>query len=92
MPLALDAVVEDVLSTLANPEEYVRGIVSIMSQLRSEHGDVVVRIGTTGQGFSPTTAWITRENRASQSRPSTGRTTSPSPLDSKTLKIEAAAA
>lgn len=52
-PIARDATITDVLRTLADPEEYVRRVLSTVSSIRSKHGSVVVRIGVTGNGFLP---------------------------------------
>lgn len=48
-----NATIADVLPTLADQEDYVRRVLSTLSGMRREHGDVVVRIGVTGKGFLP---------------------------------------
>jgi hypothetical protein len=48
-----DARIEDVLLTLADPEEYVRGILEALSTRNSIGNEAVVRIGTSGSGVQP---------------------------------------
>ena len=50
-----DATIEDVISTLKDAEEYVRGVLGNMHRAKKElgSGEVRVRIGTTGQGITP---------------------------------------
>jgi hypothetical protein len=48
-----DAVVEDVLATLANPEEYLRGAFEHLHQCYRERGAAVLRIGIMGRGIVP---------------------------------------
>jgi hypothetical protein len=57
-PLARDATITDVLTTLANPERYLRGVLKNLYECKSqmqtgERGDVVARIGITGEGIFP---------------------------------------
>jgi hypothetical protein len=57
-PIARDATIADVLTTLANPEEYLRGVLGNLYACKSQKqtgqkGDVVARIGITGQGIVP---------------------------------------
>lgn len=48
-----DATIADVLSELDQPEDYVRQVFGNMTPIFRQHGAAVVRIGTTGTGFSP---------------------------------------
>jgi hypothetical protein len=48
-----DVVISDILPTLDNPEQYVRGVFGNMVEYRKVHGTAVVRIGTTGRGIAP---------------------------------------
>jgi hypothetical protein len=48
-----DARIEDVLITLANPEEFVRGILGSFHEEKFNRNEAVVRIGTSGKGVQP---------------------------------------
>jgi len=48
-----DATVAEVLPTLRNPEDYLRGMLENMMLCKREHGGASVRIGTTGLGITP---------------------------------------
>jgi hypothetical protein len=48
-----DARIEDVLLTLADPEEFVRGILGSFVQEKFNQDEAVVRIGTSGKGVQP---------------------------------------
>ena len=43
----------DILDTLKNPSEYVRGVLGNLMICKKEYGSACVRIGTTGGGISP---------------------------------------
>jgi hypothetical protein len=43
----------DILDTLKEPSEYVRGVLGNLMTCKKEHGSACVRIGTTGGGISP---------------------------------------
>lgn len=45
--------IRDVVSSLAKPEPYVRGVLGNMSDFRRRGIDPIVKIGTTGQGIYP---------------------------------------
>ncbi|MGC2224656.1 MAG: hypothetical protein WA624_21015 [Methylocella sp.] len=51
--LALDSTLAEVLSTLAKPEYYVRGMLENMYACKREHGNATVQIGITGGGVAP---------------------------------------
>jgi hypothetical protein len=48
-----DATIHDVMPTLNNPENYVRGVLSRLHECKQARGNASVRIGTTGQGLIP---------------------------------------
>jgi len=48
-----DSHVEDVLHTLADPEEFVRGIVASFIEGRFSRDEAVIRIGVSGAGIAP---------------------------------------
>ena len=47
------ATVKDILSSLQDSEEYVRGVLGNMISFKRTHAEPVVRIGTTGRGIVP---------------------------------------
>jgi hypothetical protein len=48
-----DARVEDVLNTVADPEEFVRGILANFHDGRFNRDEALVRIGKSGKGVQP---------------------------------------
>lgn len=48
-----DAKIEDVVPTLSNPIEYLRGIVGSFVEHGFDRGKSIVRIGVTGRGIVP---------------------------------------
>jgi hypothetical protein len=48
-----DARIEDVLDTLADPEEFVRGILESFFREKFNRDEATVRIGTSGRGIWP---------------------------------------
>jgi len=51
--VARNATIRDVLGTLSNPVEYVRGVFQNLHEMRRENRRVVVRIGSQGYGSAP---------------------------------------
>ena len=51
--IAPDATVEDVITTLNHPVDYLRNLVGNMMRIKNEHGGALVRIGITVEGRSP---------------------------------------
>jgi hypothetical protein len=57
-PLARDATIADVLTTLKNPKQYLRGVLENLHACKSQKqmgqkSEVVTRIGITGEGIAP---------------------------------------
>ena len=48
-----NAIITDVVDTLLQPEEYVRGVLQSMYEYERENGPSVVRIGVLGRGRQP---------------------------------------
>ena len=48
-----DSTLEELLSSLATPEEQVRSVLATMGPCRKAHGNAHVRIGVTGEGKAP---------------------------------------
>jgi hypothetical protein len=48
-----NATVPDVLTTLAKPEDYVRGMLENLHECKREQGSATVRIGITGGAVAP---------------------------------------
>ena len=48
-----DAVLDDVLPTLNDPQEYVRVVLDNLYKCEREHDTCTVRIGITGEGKAP---------------------------------------
>ncbi len=48
-----DATIADLVTTLQEPEEYVRVVLGNMHACKQKHKDAIVRIGITGQGRMP---------------------------------------
>ena len=48
-----NAVIEDVLPTLSNAEEYVRVVLDNLYKCERDHASCTVRIGITGEGKAP---------------------------------------
>lgn len=48
-----DAIIDDVMPTLSNPLDYVRGVLGRLHECKHLRGNASVRIGTTGQGLIP---------------------------------------
>ena len=53
MALQSDATISDVWDKLANPQEYIEGVLKHLLDCKMTHGSAVVRIGVTGTGQKP---------------------------------------
>jgi hypothetical protein len=51
--ISRDAIVQDILTTLKDPEEYLRGALGRLYECCRERGNAVLRIGITGLGKVP---------------------------------------
>jgi hypothetical protein len=51
--IAPDSTIADVVDTLIDRENYLRGVVGNLSPRHRQHGSAVVRIGITGEGKAP---------------------------------------
>jgi hypothetical protein len=51
--LSPDATIADIMSSLAQPEDYLRRVIGTMIKMKKVHGEVIVRIGVTGKGKMP---------------------------------------
>lgn len=58
-----NALIEDVLPTLSNPEEYVRVVLDNLYKCEREHTSCTVRIGVTGEGKAATCTVVGAERR-----------------------------
>ncbi len=55
MPSALpkDATFKDLRTTRGNAERFLRNVLGLMGKVQKDHGEIVVRMGTTGTGQAP---------------------------------------
>lgn len=51
--LPADVLIEDIVSQLKKPVDYVRQVFGNMNAYKREHGAAHVRLGTTGRGLAP---------------------------------------
>ncbi len=52
-PIPKDAIIDDVLPTLNDPQEYVRVVLDNLHKCERDHDSCSVRIGITGEGKAP---------------------------------------